>query len=618
MAVASRFGFTRIARGLRKHRARWAAWLAMASRLWPYMRKRRRHLGFAVAFGAAYTAVGVAEPWALKLIVDSVLLGHPLPSFLRAPFGPVAGSPVALLNTLVVAIVALALAKGVFYYYQQVMAAQVGQRTAADLRLDLYRHLQRLSFSFHDRRRTGDMLARLTSDIRFLRVIFVSLPISLTGELFLLLSMTVVMLAMDWQLALLSLVSVPAIALLLRTYQGPMRKALRRQRDREGDIATTAAEVLGAIKVVKSFGREDHEAERFSGPNKRSLRTGLKATRLEAKLRWYAEVTVAVVTALVMAVAARRALSGALLPGDLIVFVTYLRAFNRPLRRVSRMAERTARGVAAGERVFEMFSVEPEVAQRPAARRARNVRGGLTFESVAFRHRRGPQVLRDVSLSIEPGQRVALVGSTGAGKSTMASLIPRFYDPTAGVVRLDGRDLRDLKLKSLRDQIALVFQEPVMFAASVAENIGYGRPGATPDDIVRAARRAGIHEVVASLSDGYDTVVGERGGTLSGGQRQCVAIARALIKDAPVVILDEPLTGLDAQSANLVLSALEPLMEGRTVITISHQMVSLRHAERIVVLEDGRIVEDGTHAELRQAGGAFGEFERLQTEALAS
>lgn len=590
----------------------------MAARLAPFVRKRRRKLALAMACGAGYTAVGLAQPWALKLILDTVILGHPLPGFLVPVLRPAAGSRLLLLDALVVAIVGLALAKGLFYYYQRLLAARVGQRAVADLRMELYGHLQHLCSRFHDRRRTGDLLNRLTGDIRFLRDIFISLPISMTGELFLLVGMLAVMLAMDWSLTLLALLSVPAIAVILRTYQGPMRKAIRRQRDREGDIATTAAEALGAIRVIQSFCRQGLEIERFAVSNKRSLRTGLKATRLEAKLRWYAEVTVAVVTALVIGVAARRVLSGDLLPGDLIVFVSYLRNFNRPLRRVSRMAERSARGVAAGERVLEMLAVEPTIRDDPDAEEAPAFRGEIIFEGVSFEHRGGQRVLDGVDLRIRPGEKVAIVGPTGTGKSTLVSLLARFYDPTEGRVLIDGCDVRTVTLESLRRQVAIVFQEPVLFAASIAENVGYGKPEATEEEVRAAAERAGVHDVLLGLSEGYETVVGERGCTVSGGQRQCVAIARAMIKDAPIVILDEPTTGLDSESAVVVLRALDRLMEGRTVLMISHQLGSIRAADRILVLQGGKIVEEGTHETLAQGSGLYGSLSRLQVEALVS
>ncbi len=613
-----RFGLGKLRRGAHRRWRQWKQWTEMAARLAPFVRRRRRTLALAMACGAGYTLVGLSQPWALKLILDSVILGHPLPGFLVPVLGPAAGSRLQLLNALVLAIVFLALAKGLFYYYQRLLAARVGQRAVADLRMELYDHLQHLCSRFHDRRRTGDLINRLTGDIRFLRDIFISLPISLSGELLLLVGMLAVMLAMDWSLTLLALLSVPAIAVLLRTYQGPMRKAIRRQRDREGDIATTAAEALGAIRVIQSFCREEFESDRFAVSNKRSLRTGLKATRLEAKLRWYAEVTVAVVTALVIGVAARRVLTGALLPGDLIVFVTYLRNFNRPLRRVSRMAERSARGVAAGERVLEMLTLEPTVRDAPDAVEAPALRGEIVLEEVSFEHRGGQRVLDGVDLRIRPGEKIAIVGPTGTGKSTLVSLLPRFYDPAEGRVLIDGHDVRGLTLESLRRQVAIVFQEPILFAGSIAENVAYGKPEASEEEVVAAAERAGVHDVLLGLSEGYETVVGERGGTVSGGQRQCVAIARAMIKDAPIVILDEPTTGLDSESAAIVLRALDRLMEGRTVLMISHQLGSIRAADRILVLHGGRIVEEGTHETLARASGLYGNLSRLQVEALAS
>lgn len=601
-----------VRRSGRKRWKQWSAWAHMALRLSPYLRKGRGRLALALVCGIGYTLVGLAEPWTMKLILDNVLLDRPLPSVLAPILGGWAGHGLWLLNLLVVAIVLLAVARGLLYYYQKLLAARVGQQATADMRLELYSHLQRLPFTFHDRRRTGDLLARLTSDIRFLRDIFISLPLSMTSELFLILGMIAVMFLMDWSLTLLALMILPGIAWILRMYQRPMKQAIRQQRDREGQIATIASEVLGAIKVVQGFRRERYETDRFTVENKRSLRTGLKAARLEAKLRWYAEVAVAVVTAVVIGVAARRVLAGALSPGDLIVFVSYLRTFSRPLRRVSSMAERAARGAAAGDRVLEMLAIEPTVRDLPGAVRAPTFRGAIGFDGVSFHHRKGAPVLRDVDLEIEPAERVAIVGPTGAGKTTLVSLIPRFYDPTRGRVCIDGGDVRGFTLASLRDRIALVFQEPVLFATTVAENIAYGKRDATREEIVRAAQRAGIGPIMAALPEGYDTLLGERGGTLSGGERQCVAIARALIKDAPIVLLDEPTAGLDSVSAALVIEALRGLMEGRTVISISHQIATVRDVDRVVVLEDGRVVDEGTPAALRARDGLYQTFGKLQ------
>ncbi|HEX9754894.1 MAG TPA: ABC transporter ATP-binding protein [Gemmatimonadales bacterium] len=612
-----RLGVRSVGRSLRKRLRQWSEWARMAERLAPFARRHLGRLGLALACGVGYTAVGLAEPWAMKLLLDNVILQQPLPRFLGPVLGPIGTSRMAILNLVIGLIVGFALLRGVLYYFQQLLAARVGQSATASMRLALYSHLQRLSFAYHDRRRTGDVLTRLTSDIRLLRDVFIALPLSLTSEGLLVVGMVGVMALMDWSLTLLALTILPLLALMLRLYQRPMRAAIRRQREREGDIASIASEVLGAIRVVQGFRREQHEIDRFAVENARSLRTGLKAARLEAKLRWYAELTVAVVTAAVLAVAARRVLSGALSPGDLIVFVAYLRTFNRPLRRVSRMAERAARGATAGERVLELLGEEPDVKDRAGAVPAPRFRGEIRFEGVSFSHRRRVSALRNVNLLIQPGERIAIVGPTGAGKSTLASLVPRFYDPSEGRVVIDGRDVRDYTLDSLRDRVSLVFQEPVLFATTVAENVAYGKPGAAMDEIVQAVTLAGLHPVVASLRDGYDTVIGERGATLSGGQRQCVAIARAVIKDAPIVILDEPLAGLDSRSVDLVLRALRLLMEGRTVIMISHHLSCLRDMDRIVVLDDGRVVEEGTYQTLAARAGLFAELVQLHAGQVA-
>jgi ATP-binding cassette, subfamily B, bacterial len=601
---------------LRRTLRQGSLWLRMAEQLAPYLRRYRGQFGLALALGVGYTLVGLAEPWAMKLLLDNVLLQQPLPELLQGILGSIATDRIRLLHLVIALVVLFAVVRGLLYFYQQLLAARVGQCATAAMRIALYSNLQRLSFAFHDRRRTGDVLTRLTSDIRLLRDIFVALPLSLTSELLLIIGMIVVMALMDWSLTLLALMIIPALAVMLRLYQKPMRAAIRRQREREGDIASIAAEVLGAIRVVQGFRREQHEIDRFSVENKRSIRTGLKAARLEARFRWHAEITVAVVTALVLGVATRRALAGALSPGDLIVFVAYLRTFNRPLRRVSRMAERSARGVAAGERVLELLAEEPDVEDHRGAMRAPRFRGEIRFDEVSFSHRR-VSALRGVSLAIAPGERVAIVGPTGAGKTTLASLIPRFYDPAAGRVLIDGRDVREYKLGSVRDRVSLVFQEPVLFATTVADNIGYGKPDAGAEEIVRAATLAGLHPIISGLADGYDTVLGERGARLSGGERQCVAIARAAIKEAPIVILDEPLSGLDSRSADLVLRALRGIMQGRTVIMISHHLACLREMDRIVVLDRGQVVEEGTYPDLVRGGGLFSQLIQLQTGQVA-
>jgi ATP-binding cassette subfamily B protein len=410
--------------------------------------------------------------------------------------------------------------------------------------------------------------------------------------------MITIMFVMDWQLSLIALLVIPILALLLKRYQYPMKSAIRKQREREGHLASIASEVLGAIKVVQGFHQEQSEVDRFTVQNKGSLRSGLRAARLEAKLKWASELAVALVTAIVLGIAAKQVLTGALSPGDILVFVAYLKTFNRPLRRISRLSERMARGTASGERILNMLKIEPSIKDSAGAIRAQRFRGEIAFKNVGFRYQKGPMVLSDISFHVSPGERIAIVGSTGCGKSTLASLLPRFYDPVAGVIMIDGKDIRDFTISSLRQNISLVFQEPVLFATTIAENIAYGKPGASQEEIVQAAQKAHIHMVIESLEDGYETSLGERGGTISGGQRQCIAITRAIMKNAPIVILDEPTAGLDRNSASLVMGALRELMTGKTVIIISHQLETIQDVDRLIVLRNGSIIQEGLPSQL--------------------
>ncbi len=585
----------------------WKAFGSMSQHFVPHVRRRRRRLAAVALLAVGYMCMRLLEPWPLKLILDNVLLARPLPESLASI---IPDGRLPTLYVLALAIIGIALLGGLFYYFRKTLGAILGQEVAADLRLDLYSHIQRLCFNFHDRRRTGDLLVRLTSDVRMLREALVSLPIELTEHLLLTVGMLTVMFIMDWQLTLVALLLLPGLAMLMRKYRRPMKRAIRKQRDREGHLATIASETLGAVKIVQGYRRERDEIRRFGSENRRSLRSGVKAAKLEAKFKWTADLAVAIVIAVIVAAASRRVLAGELSPGDLIVFVAYLRIYSRPLRRISRTTERIVRATSAGERIVEILETTATVRDAPSAVQAPRFQGRIDFEDVSFAYRKDHSVLDGVSLSIQPGERVGIVGSTGSGKTTLASLVPRFYDVSGGKVCIDGTDVRDFTLDSLRKQISIVFQEPVLFATSIAENIGYGRRNANMDDIVKAARRAGIHKIISRLPHGYDTVVGERGGTLSGGQRQCVAIARAMIRNAPIVILDEPTTGLDAESAVMVIAALRRLVKGKTVLMISHQLSNIEEADHIVVMAAGRVMQQGTHATLAAADGLYRTLQR--------
>lgn len=592
----------------RKWRRRWEkgrAFLGVGARFVPYLRNRWATVALALAFSLGFTVMRLLEPWPLKLIIDNVLLDLPLPGFLPPGLRPPEGSPLLLLYVLVAAIIVIAFVRGLVYYRQRILLSRLGIAITADLRLDLYKHIQYLSLSFHDRRRTGDLIVRLTSDVRMLRQAFVTLPLELIGGVLLILGMAIVMFMIDWQLTILALALLPVLAFIARKYRRPMKRAIRQQREREGHLATLAAEALGAIRVVQGFRRERDEIKRFGGVNRRDQRSGVKAARFEAELKWSSELAVAIVTAVIVLLATRRIIAESLSVGDLIVFIGYVRIYARPLQRLSRIIERMTRATAAGERVLEIFDTETKVKDHPGAVIAPRLRGDITFERVSVAYRKGRPVLHDINLQINAGERVAIVGPTGAGKSTLVSLIPRFYDPTQGRVWIDGRDIREYTLDSLRKRISVVFQEPLLFATTIAENIGYGKPNATTEDILNAARRAKVDHIICRLPDGYDTVIGERGGTLSSGQRQCIAIARAMIRNAPIVILDELTVGLDAESAALVTKALNRLMEGRTVIMISHDFHSIRAVDRVIALERGQVVQEGSYSELMASQGLF-------------
>lgn len=587
----------------RARRARLQAYFSILGHFSSYARRQRRSLGRVLLASIGYLVGGVLEPWPLKIVFDGLLLTDGITPVVLPVFGALPADKSSVLWIAVFSIVAIAALRGACYYYEAVVSSRIGQQIATAVRLDLYRHLQFLSLSFHDRRKTGDLLMRLTSDVRILRELLVTIPLRLVREFLLIVTMLTVMALMDWQLALIALATLPMLAVLVRRYERPMRKAIREQREWEGTLANRAADALGAIKMVKSFRREELEVGRFGTQNKGSLKTGVKAARFEAKLRWGSEISVALATATIVSLGVTRVLAGALTPGDLIVFTTYLRAFARPLRRMSSLVQRSARGTVAAKRIHEMLQVESQIVERSDAVEAQPFHSDIRYEDVGFSYGSGRPVLDGFHLHVRAGERVAIMGPTGTGKSTVANLLARFYDPTAGRVLLDGQDLRALQIASLRDQVSFVFQEPFLLAASVRENIACGRPDATLEEIHEAARKAGIHEIVCDLSEGYDTVIGERGGTLSGGQRQCVAIARAVLKNAPIIVLDEPTTGLDRKATKLVMAALHKLMQGRTAIVISHHPDELLEVDRVVVLDKGRVVADGPPAQILASPG---------------
>lgn len=580
----------------------------------------RPHWKALLLAGACSLGVSLAEllrPWPIKLIFDDVfgirLRGRHLDLGLRLGV-----DQQVLLSVLILCFAAIAVLKSIFRHKRAHLTAGVGEKVLASVRSRLYSHILRLSRSSHDRHRSGDLLTRLTRDTGSLTKLLVEMPFDISDSLFPLLGMVAVMLWMDWQLTLVALAISPFLFLVVVRFKGSITGATARQRNRESEIASAISETLSAISVVQAFNRERYEDERFFGRNKASLREGLKAARLTVKFDRVIDLILAAGSCLVLWLGAKKVLAGILTPGDLLVFTAYLSRVYGPMARLTNLSIQISKATVSGERVVALLETEPAIQDAPGAVIAPPFRGEIAFEEVEFAYRPGQPILKGVSFAAKPGQIVALVGSSGAGKSTIANLLLRYYDPVHGRILLDGSDIRDYTLASLRQQVAVVLQESVLFATTIRENIAYGKLEASWEEIVAASKAANAHDFIMGLEKGYDTVLGERGGTLSGGQKQRIAIARAIVRDAPILILDEPMTGLDVESEATVREALKPLMAGRTCLLITHDLEAVASADLILVIEEGKIVEQGTHEELCTGRSRYRELiEHQEGDALS-
>ena len=558
-------------------------------------------------------AANLLEPWPLKFVFDNVSRSSPTHGWLNHWIQSTVGQDkIAILKFAAFAVIGIALLDAVCFYAEKYLTTSVGQWVMHDLRLMLYSHIQHLSLDYHNQKQTGELISRLTSDIDAIQTFIVSSLLGFLVDGMTLTGMAAVMFYLNWRFTLIALSVAPVLFAVTYSYTRRSKNASREVRKKESQIVSRLQEVLSSIGVVKALGREDYEQRRLEEESTESVQIALRARSLKARLSPLVGLIVAVGTALVLWFGGRMALAGSLSVGSLIVFIWYLGKMYKPMQDFAKMTDTYSKAAVGYERILEVFAAEPEVRDLPSARPAPRLRGDIEFDHVNFSYVSGQAVLRDISFKIAPGQMTALVGPTGAGKSTIASLVGRFYDPDSGAVKIDGRDVREYLQKSLRQQMSFVLQESILFRASIWQNIAYGKPQATRAEIYRAAELANAHEFIGKLPDDYDTVIGERGATLSGGQRQRIAIARAIIRDTPILIMDEPSSGLDAASEKLVFEALGRLMEGRTTIVIAHRLSTVRRASTILFIKNGRIMESGTHEELVAAGGMYAMLYELQ------
>jgi len=567
-------------------------------------------LAFIAVLGESLT--DLLEPWPLKIVFDYVFGSKRMTGWLVGPVSWFGTDKFSILNFVVLAVLLIAVLGALSSYFEKYLTTSVGQWVMHDLRRVLYSHIQRLSLSFHDQKRTGDLISRVTSDIDAVQSLISSVLLGMLVNVLTLLGMIVVMLYLNWEFTLIALTVAPGLFLVVYYYTHRIKSASRAVRRKEGEVVNVLEEVLSSIRVVKAFAREDFEQKRFERMSLKSVEAALEARSEKAKLPPLVEIIVACGTSLVLWYGARLVLSGTLTSGELLVFLLYLGKMYKPMRELSKMTDTISKAQVGWERIREVLENEMQVRDLPGAKRAPRFKGRIEFDHVDFSYNGGEAVLRDINLDIKPGQLAALVGPTGSGKTTIVSLLPRFYDITAGQIRIDGKDIRWFKSRSLRQQISFVLQETLLFRATVAQNIAYGKPEATRAEIIRAAKQANADEFIERMPEGYDTMIGERGVTLSGGQRQRLTIARAIIRDSPILILDEPSTGLDAASEQLVFDALSNLMEGRTSIVIAHRLATVRRADVIFVIDAGRVVEQGTHEELLKSGGLYAKLYELQ------
>jgi len=567
-------------------------------RLLRYLRPYVTKTLMAVACMLLATSASLYVPWIVRDIIDGVLVSK----------------DVALLNAITAGIIVVFALRGFFVYGQNYLMSFISQKVVIDLREALFRHFQRLSVSYFDHSRTGKVLSYMTNDVGALQGALAQNVIELSTESLTLVGSLVAMFYLHWQLALLTLITVPLVAQAMKLFGVKLRKASGTMQQRSAEITSVLQEMIVSIRLIRLFVREDYEIDRFKRENENNFNAQMKAAQLSATLTPVVEFLAAIAVTIIVWYGGREVISGNLTSGSLIAFLVYSVNISNPVKRLGNVYGSIQRAVAAAERVFDVLDTLPEIQDMPGAIELPSVQGRVAFENVTFEYRDGEPALRNMSIDIPSGQVLAIVGPSGAGKSTIANLLPRFYDPQEGSILIDGVDIKKVTVRSLREQIAMVPQDTILFSASIFENILYGRLDATREEVMEASRAANAHDFIMQLPNGYDTQIGERGCQLSGGQRQRISIARAILKDPRILILDEATSALDAESERLVQDALDKLMVGRTTLVIAHRLSTIQRADSILVLDKGRMIECGRHADLLDAGGLYSKLYSLQTE----
>jgi ABC-type multidrug transport system fused ATPase/permease subunit len=565
------------------------------------------------------TIAGLAGPWPLKVVIDYAVGHSAAPTWVVRLLGPAAAADGrALAATAAVTMVLIAGLGGLASYVDNYYTESVAQWVANDLRMRVYDHLERLSFNYYDTHQTGLLLSTMTDDVSTVRDFVSSDTLSILVDLMIIVGMLGLMFWLNWDFTLLVVAITPFVLLFVARFRRAVKETAREVRRRQSDIVAVLQAELESVRTVQAFGAEDVEAARLGEASRAAVNAALRARRVKSLLSPVVALIVASCTAIVVWRGAGLILAGTMTVGSLTVFLAYLAKFFKPVQDLAKMTNAVAQTHVGLERIQSILDIDTLIQERPDARAPQTFKGAIAFEHVAFSYNPEVPVLQDVTFSVAPGEFVGVVGSTGSGKSTIVSLIPRFYDPTAGRILVDGSDIRDYTLEGVRRQIAFVLQETVLFRGTMRENIAYGRHHASDAQIVSAAKLANADEFIVRMPGRYDTLIGERGTTLSGGQRQRIGIARAFIRDAPILILDEPTASLDVESEQLVMEGLDRLRKGRTVIMITHRLDTIRAADTIVVLDGGVVAEQGTHDDLLALGGIYAGLYRMRPVAADS